>query len=214
MTIRHIILLRKLSLIRALFLRFGPAWATRCRAAGCYFDSKKLCDTSHWGVDMDRLEALARNYGFVCPLDDLGPAKEYEAILTQALQEDLKRANLLQDPTDQTTAGSLENFEANPNNALPLGEAIAAAFGLPPIPPHKLPGTGFKDSHTASIPESDRTLLKLAAQGFSPDAHDLRRQLNKALKGECVRRGQRQRSPRQKMQTTFKKLKKLTAEKK
>lgn len=193
MDTKSFILARKLFLIRALQLRLGYGWTKAVQAAGIRLKMRDLCDSSHWDSSMSKLEEFARAYGFVDPLDDLGPCQDYAERIRQVLAEDLAASKHLQDPAVHPTAGGLENVEADPACALPLAGLLAERFGLPAPPAtaapalSKDPKPDNKDHGNRKLTPVDRAVARLAAAGFVRDraqaAENLTRVLERADKG-------------------------------
>lgn len=192
MDTRSFITARKLFLIRALQLRLGYGWMRAVQAAGIQLRMRDFCDSSRWDPSMTKLEEFARAYGFVDPLDDLGPCQDYAERIRQVLAEDLAASKHFQDPAVHPTAGGLENVEADPSNALPLAGLLAERFGLPALPaaaPHlsKDPRPDSKDHGNRKLTPVDRAVARLAAAGFVRDraqaVENLTRVLERADKG-------------------------------
>jgi len=212
MTTRDFILARKLSIVRAAFLRFGPSWPTRMRKAGISLSYRDFCTTPCWNESFDKLEALLRNYGMTCPLDDLGPARDYAERIRGVIEADIAACKRMQDPEVRPTCGGLESNSMHPNDALPLAEAFSTAFNLPPIPSHTLPAENASAGHRnprerVPVIEADRVLNKLAALGFAPDAKDLHKKLR--LTKDQKKQANRSRT-RQRMPVGLKRLKRIT----
>ena len=216
MTTSEFILARKLSLVRAAYLRFGPAWSTRVRRAGIQLSYRDFCTTSCWNASFDKLENLLRNYGMTCPLDDLGPARDYAERIRRVIEADIAACKAMQDPEERPTAGGMENPAMHPNDTLPLAEALAKEFNLPAIPIHTLPAeNAAKGLRTPTakvgIPDADKALNRLAALGFPADAKDLHKKLRETKEQKLREVRSRGKS---RMPSGLKRLKRVTASRK
>ena len=158
MDTRSFLLCRKLSLVRAAYLRFGPAWSTRVRRAGIQLSYRDFCTTSCWNSSFDKLENLLRNYGMTCPLDDLGPARDYAERIRRVIEADIAACKAMQDPEERPTAGGMENPAMHPNDTLPLAEALAKEFNLP---------ADAKDLHKKLRETKEQKLREVRSRGKS-----------------------------------------------
>lgn len=191
--LKTVILLRKLTLYRALTLRLGLAWPKKLRAAGIPLTDRQLCDSNLWNSHFDALENYARAYGYTCPLDDLGPLTSYIERAKKVLAADSQLAKSTQNPAEATTAGTLENVANSPANVIPLADAMCKAFGFAPLPRNLVPKpTTISTTKQSSVSPEDKlagaAVIKLASLGFPADAADLRAQLDKAALREKERK--------------------------
>lgn len=174
---------RKLSLFRALFVRLGPTWPSRLRKAGIPVSNKELTTSVLWNSHFSAMEKYARNYGFVCPFDDIGATEHLVAKMRELLAEDVAKARYMQDPEKSPTSGGLENHANDPVHLVPLQEAFAAKFGLPALTPSPkvYPAPARHIASEGSLQASDKAVSLLASKGFPVDRADLTRMLGSKL---------------------------------
>lgn len=205
MTTREFLAIRKLGLIRALFLRFGPGWPNLVRRQGIPVSYRDLCSTSVWNATLDRLEEVARSYGYRCPLDNAGDWSDLSSRISAVLKEDLREARLLQDPAAHPTAGGLECPSMHPNDTLPLAQAFAKAFNLPGLDPAAIPEIRSASIRKQTPDDKEKALHLLAAEGFRPDDP----KLAKFMRSHLSKNNKARKTTATKPPTHFKRLTKL-----
>ena len=153
---RHIILLRKLGILRAVRLRLGAGWVHKMSGIVPGFRASEFCRDDVWSPEFTKLEAWLRDYGYVDPLDELGALPKYIGILLEACARDLANAKRIQNPRLKETAGSLENMSGDPNNGLSLAAELSALLGqtAAPIPEPRPAVSRPKDAREEAILES------------------------------------------------------------
>lgn len=203
MTSAQFICARKLFLTRALVLRLGYAWLRRVNATGIGVRAIDWCTPGLWTPAMSNLEEFMRAYGFIDPIDDLGPARELTARIAKVLERDLKLAAHNQLPEEKETAGSERTYSGRPHGLLSLTDLMAAEFNLTTLKDGMPSAPSVSDTTEGAGPSFlapngvERVVARLAAAGLPVDHHSLRAQLERAVKEQCAKQRKQRTDTRQ-----------------